>query len=224
MISTFRTVAAVSVAALILVGGATLTGAMAQAENDGTAPPVPNDASQRTLVAQCSGGAATSMFSRAMDFQSVSAGTTEDVEGSQWVVKGPKRKTDTVLVTLTSMSSSGGAGELLSVALFRDGVGTPEGTSTDVQQHPRPVSSAVLRQDRKGPAHLCAQGDRWWWRLINDVLPERHLPTILLTISSCGLGLASSAVQAHRRLMSVHEVTTSGQCPNISMTRRAWSH
>ena len=36
--------------------------------------------------------------------------------------------TDTVLVTLTSMSSSGGAGELLSVALYKDGVGTPEGT------------------------------------------------------------------------------------------------
>lgn len=128
MISSFRTVAAVGVAALILVGGATLSGTMAQAEDDHTAPPVPNPSSERALLAQCSGGAATKMSSRAMDFQSVSAGATEDVEGSQWVVKGPKRQTDAVLVTLTSMSSSGGAGELLSIALYKDGVGTSEGT------------------------------------------------------------------------------------------------
>lgn len=128
MISSFRTVAAVGVAALILAGGATVTGTMAQAENDGIAPPVPNESTHRALVSQCTGGAATKMSTRSMDFQSVSAGTTEDVEGSQWSIKGPKRQTDTVLVTLTSMSSSGGAGELLSIALFKDGVGTAEGT------------------------------------------------------------------------------------------------
>ncbi len=68
------------------------------------------------------------MTSRAMDFQSVAAGATVEVEGSQSFVKGPKKGTDTVLVTLTAMASSGGAGELTQVSMTRDGVGTNEGT------------------------------------------------------------------------------------------------
>jgi len=79
-------------------------------------------------VATCSGGPTVAMISRSMDFQSVPAGTTAEVEGSQWQVKGPKKGTDTVLVTLTAMASSGGAGELTQASFYRDGVGTSEGT------------------------------------------------------------------------------------------------
>ena len=109
--------------ALVLVGGAAMTGSSAQADG-GKLPPQP---AKKALVQTCSGGAATGMFSRSMDFQSVAAGTTVDVEGSAWQVKGPKKGTDTVLVTLRAMASSGGAGELATVQLYKDGVGTGEG-------------------------------------------------------------------------------------------------
>lgn len=126
MSTTFRALATAAAAALVLAGGAALTGSTAQAD-DG-AQRMPPRPAQRTLVSSCGGGPSVKIFSRTMNSQSVSAGTTADVEGSQWSVKGPKRGTDTVLVTLTSMASSGGAGELTSVAFYKDGVGTSEGT------------------------------------------------------------------------------------------------
>jgi hypothetical protein len=126
MITTFRTLTAAGAAALALVGGAALTGSSATAD-DGAAR-MPARPAQKALVASCTGGPTIGMSSRAMDFQSVPAGSTAEVEGSQWQVKGPKKGTDTVLVTLTSMASSGGAGELTQVSFYRDGVGTSEGT------------------------------------------------------------------------------------------------
>ena len=111
--------------ALVLVGGAATTGSSAQADGGSKVPPRP---AQKALVQTCSGGASTGVFNRSMDFQSVAAGTTVDVEGSAWQVKGPKKGSDTVLVTLTAMAASGGAGELTSVQLYKDGVGTGEGT------------------------------------------------------------------------------------------------
>lgn len=117
--------ALVAASALVLVGGAAITGSSAQADSGSKMPPLPQ---RKALVQTCSGGAAVGLFSRSMDQQSVPAGTTADVEGSAWQVKGPKKGTDTVLVTLTSMISSGGAGELTSVQLYKDGVGTGEGT------------------------------------------------------------------------------------------------
>ena len=110
--------------ALVLVGGAAMTGSTAQADG-GKLPPRPDS---KALVQTCAGGAATGLFSRSMDYQSVAAGTTVDVEGSAWQVKGPKKGSDTVLVTLHAMASSGGPGELATVQLYRDGVGTGEGT------------------------------------------------------------------------------------------------
>lgn len=126
MITTFRTITAAGAAALALAGGAALTGSTASADDGATK--MPARPAQKALVATCAGGPSLGVFYRSMDFQSVPAGTTADVEGSQWQVKGPKKGSDTVLVTLTSMASSGGAGELTSVSLYRDGVGTSEGT------------------------------------------------------------------------------------------------
>jgi hypothetical protein len=126
MITTFRTITAAGAAALALAGGAALTGSTASADDE--AQRMPARPAERALVSSCSGGPSVAMFARSMDFQSVGAGTTADVEGSLWQVKGPKKGSDTVLVTLTSMASSGGAGELTQVAFYKDGVGTPEGT------------------------------------------------------------------------------------------------
>ncbi len=131
MITTFRTITAAGVAALALAGGAAITGSMAQAgDGDGNASAnqAPARPAERALVASCSGGAATKLFRRSMDFQSVPAGTTVDLEGSLWSVKGPKKGTDTVMVTVSAMASSGGSGELTQIAFYRDGVGTSEGT------------------------------------------------------------------------------------------------
>ena len=126
MITTFRTISAAGAAVLALVGGAALTGSTAKADDGVTQ--MPARPAERTLVSTCAGGASVGVFGRSMDFQSVSAGTTADVEGSLWQVKGPSKGTDTVLVTLTSMASSGGAGELTQASFYRDGVGTSEGT------------------------------------------------------------------------------------------------
>ena len=127
MITTSRTIAAAGAAALAIVSGAALTGSTAQADA-GNTQRMPDRPAARALVSSCSGGPSVAVIERSMDFQSVTAGTTVDVEGSQWLVKGPKKGSDTVLVTLTSMASSGGAGELASVAFYKDGVGTGEGT------------------------------------------------------------------------------------------------
>jgi hypothetical protein len=117
--------AVAALSALALVGGAAITGSTAQADQGTKMPARP---AQKALVQTCSGGAAVGMFNRSMDFQSVAAGATVEVEGSSWQVKGPKKGSDTVLVTLTSMASSGGAGELTSVQFYKDGVGTSEGS------------------------------------------------------------------------------------------------
>jgi hypothetical protein len=125
MITTFRILSAAGAAALALAGGAALTGSTAQAGGDAhRLPPRP---AAKALVSSCGGGAEIAMSRRATDFQNVAAGTTVDIEGSQWLVKGPAKGTDTVLVTLYSMASSGGAGELTTVQMYKDGVGTPEG-------------------------------------------------------------------------------------------------
>jgi len=112
-------------ATVALVGGTALTGSMAQADDD--AQRLPARPAARSLVSSCSGGQEIAMSRKATDFQNVAAGTTAELEGSQLQVKGPKKNTDTVLVTLFAMAASGGPGELTSVQLFKDGVGTPEG-------------------------------------------------------------------------------------------------
>ena len=125
MITTFRTISAAGVALLALFGGAAVIGTTAQADDPAAMPDRP---AAKAQVSSCSGKAVVSMSHRAMDFQSVAAGATVDVEGSLWTVRGPRKGTDSVLVTLASMTSSGGAGELTAVAFYRDGVGTSEGT------------------------------------------------------------------------------------------------
>ena len=127
MNTTFRTISAAGVALLSLLGGAAVISTTAQAD-DNSASSMPARPSARAQVASCGGKAVVSMFHRAMDFQSVAAGASVDVEGSLWTVRGPSKGSDSVLVTLTSMASSGGAGELTSVAFYKDGVGTSEGT------------------------------------------------------------------------------------------------
>lgn len=127
MMTKFRTITAAGTAALALAGGAALTGSAAQADGPGRALPAAPRA-QRTLVSTCNGGPSVTVFGRTTNFQSVTGGTTADVEGSQWSVRGPRRGTDTVLVTLSSLATSGGAGELSSVAFYKDGVGTSEGS------------------------------------------------------------------------------------------------
>lgn len=127
MITTFRTLTAAGAAALALAGGAALNSSTAQADG-GDAHRLPPRPAAKALVSSCTGGTEISMSRRATDFQNVASGTTADVEGSQLQVKGPTKGTDTLLVTLYSMASSGGAGELTSVQLYKDGVGTPEGT------------------------------------------------------------------------------------------------
>ena len=123
--STLRTAGAAGAAALALAGGAAVVQNTAAADDVGAAPRVPT---ARTLVSSCDGGAALAVHRRATDFQNVAAGTTADLEGSAWTVKGPRTGTDVVLVTISSMASSGGAGELTSLAFYKDGVGTPEGS------------------------------------------------------------------------------------------------
>ncbi|GAA4704444.1 hypothetical protein [Nocardioides conyzicola] len=118
-------IAAAGLLAVTLAGSTLVGTANADDGGKGSAPKVP---AARAQVAACTGGPTIAMMSRAMDFQSVPAGTTAEVEGSQWNVKGPKKGKDTVLVTLSAMASSGGAGELTSVTFYRDGVGTSEGT------------------------------------------------------------------------------------------------
>ena len=125
MNTTFRTISAAGVALLSLLGGAAVISTTAQAD-DNSASVMP-ERPARAQVASCAGKAVVSMFHRAMDFQSVAAGASVDVEGSLWTVRGPRKGSDSVLVTLTSMASSGGAGELTQVAFYRDGVGTSEG-------------------------------------------------------------------------------------------------
>ena len=122
--TTYRTITATAVAAVALAGGAALAGSTAHAD-PASAPPRP---AQKALVATCDGGPALRLHMRSMDFQSVPAGTTAEVEGSQWTVKGPKKGSDVVLVTLTAMASSGGAGELAQASFYKDGVATAEGT------------------------------------------------------------------------------------------------
>ncbi|MGY2701304.1 MULTISPECIES: hypothetical protein [unclassified Nocardioides] len=122
MITTFRTITAAGAAALALAGGAALTGTSAQA--DGGAHRLPPRPEARSLVSSCSGGQEISMSRRATDYQGLAAGAAAEVEGSQLQVKGPTKGTDTVLVTLYAMSYSGGS----SVQLYRDGVGTSEGS------------------------------------------------------------------------------------------------
>lgn len=118
--------AAAGFAVLAVVGSglAGVSSANADGGGKGDAPRVP---AMRAQVSQCGGASAIGMTSRAMDFQSVAGGVTAEVEGSQNSVKGPKKGTDTVLVTLTAMASSGGAGELTQVSMTRDGVATSEG-------------------------------------------------------------------------------------------------
>ena len=118
-------IAAAGLLAVALAGSSLIGTASADDGGKADAPRVP---AARAQVSACTGGPTIAMRSRAMDFQSVTAGSTTEVEGSQWNVKGPKKGTDTVLVTLNAMASSGGAGELTTVTFYRDGVGTKEGT------------------------------------------------------------------------------------------------
>jgi hypothetical protein len=109
-----------------LVGGAALTGATAHADAKQTLR-LPDRPQGKALTGACAGKALLGTRYRSVDFQNVPAGTTAEVQGSQWTLKGPSKGTDTVIVTLSSMASSGGAGELASAALYKDGVGTSEG-------------------------------------------------------------------------------------------------
>ncbi len=181
MITTARTITAAGAASLALLGGAALTGSTASAGDD-DAQRMPARPAERTLVSSCGGGPLVGMSSRAMDFQSVTAGATVDVEGSQWQVKGPKNGTDTVLVTLTAMASSGGAGELTSSLVLQGRRRHQRGPEVlHVQRRPRPVVGAVLHQDRQGPAHPQPEAHRRRWRCGDAVLPDRHVPAIRLT-------------------------------------------
>jgi hypothetical protein len=124
MNTTFRIISAAGAATLALAGGAALTGSTAHA--DGGAHRLPPRPEARSLVSSCGGAQEIAMSRRATNYQSIAAGTTADLEGSQLQVRGPKKGTDTVLVTLYSMSYSGGS----SVQLYKDGVGTTEGSKS----------------------------------------------------------------------------------------------
>lgn len=117
---------AVAGVAALALAGSVLTGGTAAHAQDGKGGGVPTPA-KRVQVSSCTGGAALSMSSRTMDIQSVAGGTTVQVEGSQLQLKGPKKGTDTVLVTFSSLAAAGGAGELTTMSLYRDGVGTSDG-------------------------------------------------------------------------------------------------
>lgn len=109
-----------------VVAAASLAATTSASADDGgkgttTRPPV-----LRAQVSSCTGGAAIGMRSSAMDFQTIAAGATADVEGSLWNVKGPKKGTDTVLVTLSALALNG-ASQLGYATLYRDGVATNEG-------------------------------------------------------------------------------------------------
>ncbi|MGB0100071.1 MAG: hypothetical protein WBP61_07295 [Nocardioides sp.] len=122
-----RIISAAGVATLALAGGAALTGSTAQAaDGDGDDLRMPARPAERAVISNCTGGPALGMSTRSMDFQNVPSGSAADVEGSQWQVKGPKKGKDTVLVTFTAFANSGGAGELTSVSLYKNGVGTSE--------------------------------------------------------------------------------------------------
>jgi len=126
--STFRTFTAAGIATVALASGALFAGSTAQAEDgpDAKAAPLARPAAQRAIVASCDGGAVIKTHMRSMNVQSIPTGTTAEIEGSQWSVRGPKKGTDLAVVTLSAMASSGAAGTLMTAQLYKDGVGTQE--------------------------------------------------------------------------------------------------
>jgi len=130
MSTTFRTFTAAGAAALAIAGGAALTGSTAQAQNGDNhrVPPAP---AAKALVFSCYGGEIVEMAHRANDQQNVAGNTTAQLEGSQWSVQGPKKGTDTVLVTVEAFANPGGSsgsGELTSATLYKNGVSAKEGS------------------------------------------------------------------------------------------------
>jgi hypothetical protein len=117
-------VALAALSALALVGGAAITGSTAQADDGASRLPAPP--AKKALVQSCSGSGSTGMVTRTMDYQGITAGSTVEVEGSSWQVKGPKKGTDTVLVTMSTLAYVNN--ESLMAQLYKNGVGTSEGT------------------------------------------------------------------------------------------------
>ncbi|CAN5214416.1 hypothetical protein BH09ACT11_BH09ACT11_13700 [soil metagenome] len=123
-IRTIRTISAAGAATVVLIGAALLSSNAAQADSNSAAAP-PRMA-QKSVTNNCQGGAAVSMSTRTMDYQSIPGGTTAEIEGSQWSAKGPKKGSDAVLVTFTALTSPGDS-SVSYLRLYKDGVGTSEG-------------------------------------------------------------------------------------------------
>jgi hypothetical protein len=119
--------AAAGLAAVIVAGSAVLGAATADASGGQSASITPHLSAKKAQVTACSGGPLLSMTSRTMDVQTIAAGATAEVEGSQFTVKGPKQGTDRVLVTLSALAING-TSQIGTASLYKDGVGTPEGT------------------------------------------------------------------------------------------------
>ncbi|MGK2875610.1 MAG: hypothetical protein ACSLEW_08215, partial [Nocardioides sp.] len=96
------------------------------AQADSNSAAAPPRMAQKSVTNNCQGGAAVSMSTRTMDYQSIEGGTTAEVEGSQWSAKGPKKGSDAVLVTFTALTSPGDTSSSF-LRLYKDGVGTSGG-------------------------------------------------------------------------------------------------
>jgi hypothetical protein len=112
--------------AVLAISGSALLGATTATAADGGKATLPHLAAKKAQVTACSGGTTISMNYRTMDQQTIAAGATADIEGSQFTVKGPKKGTDTILVTLSALAFNGSS-QLGYASLYKDGVGTPEG-------------------------------------------------------------------------------------------------
>jgi hypothetical protein len=119
----YRTAAAAGVAALALTGGAVLAGSgSAQADGDLAAKPTPPSKTAAKVVPSfaCNGGASMGVRHQSADYESVGANTTTNLGSTRWVVKGPKKGADTVLVTFSSFNYTA-SGDLTYLGLYKDG-------------------------------------------------------------------------------------------------------
>ncbi|MFN8194521.1 MAG: hypothetical protein U0R80_09585 [Nocardioidaceae bacterium] len=116
-----RSITAVGIATLALAGGASLSTGAANAGGTSGDDTLAKVTSAKAITQTCDGGKVKKMRYRTSDSQSIPGGTAAQLEGSQWTIAGPGGGTDAVVATVSSFAHSGGAGELTSVELLKDG-------------------------------------------------------------------------------------------------------
>lgn len=119
-------VALAALSALALVGGAAITGSTAQAAVEDQRGPQQRAGSARLATAPvtCDGGAGKGLLTRLQPEPfafSGTAGADVAVPGAQVEVRGPKKGTDTLLISFTAETYYSGSG-WMSLEVHKDGV------------------------------------------------------------------------------------------------------